>query len=142
LCTQLYYTLPQTKLCHVYPSVRQVCILLFIMFIFYAAAIGLLWNNTFFTAHTNISWLLILPFAFFQTKPLCKDGSLCLLNAFDTQHVIYLKNILSGKDITLNISKYQLVKQCWFHSICPCKKHKNGNVLALVNYQNQFVRAM
>ncbi|KAL8615672.1 hypothetical protein ACOMHN_034822 [Nucella lapillus] len=33
-----------------------------------------------------------------RTKPLCKDGSLCLLSSFDTQHVIYLKDLRSDQD--------------------------------------------
>ena len=33
---------------------------------------------------------------FFQTKPLVKDGSLCLLNTLDAQHIVYLKDVNTG----------------------------------------------
>ncbi|PVD25745.1 hypothetical protein C0Q70_13405 [Pomacea canaliculata] len=33
-----------------------------------------------------------------KTRPLCRDGSLCLLNTFDSQHIIFLKNNYSEDD--------------------------------------------
>ncbi|XP_076464041.1 serine/threonine-protein kinase MRCK alpha-like isoform X3 [Babylonia areolata] len=53
-------------------------------------------NSTFVFNVVTAEWLQTMCLK--RTKPLCKDGSLCLLSSFDTQHIIYLKNLRSDED--------------------------------------------
>ncbi|KAK7103526.1 hypothetical protein V1264_018406 [Littorina saxatilis] len=53
-------------------------------------------NSTFVFNVVTAEWLQTLCLK--KTKPLCKDGSLCLLSSFDTHHIVYLKNLLSDDD--------------------------------------------
>ncbi|KAK7481172.1 hypothetical protein BaRGS_00027605 [Batillaria attramentaria] len=53
-------------------------------------------NSVFVFNVVTAEWLQTLCLK--KTKPLCKDGSLCLLNSFDSQHIVFLKNLSTEED--------------------------------------------
>ncbi|KAL8613630.1 hypothetical protein ACOMHN_022049 [Nucella lapillus] len=53
-------------------------------------------NSTFVFNVQTAEWLQTMCLK--KTKPLCRDGSLCLLSAFDTQHIIFLRNLNAEED--------------------------------------------
>ncbi|KAH9523079.1 Serine/threonine-protein kinase MRCK alpha, partial [Bulinus truncatus] len=53
-------------------------------------------NSIFIFDVVQCEWLQTLCLK--KTKPLNKDGSLCILNAVDSQHIVYLKNIKAEED--------------------------------------------
>ncbi|CAL1542564.1 unnamed protein product [Lymnaea stagnalis] len=53
-------------------------------------------NSIFIFDIFNCEWMQTLCLK--KTKPLNKDGSLCILNATDSQHIVYLKNVEEEED--------------------------------------------